>query len=111
MMTKAPCFPSPLWRWPCPVRPADMPRFRCRPEGRGHFPQGGTPEDTYGDLYRAVELARVFPDSKTFADMVPLDGPAAVMAAYKAENPQGKEALSAFVAKHFLKIGDRISTS
>jgi len=67
--------------------------------------KAGTPEDTYGDLYRAVELARVFPDSKTFADMVPLDGPAAVLAAYKAENPQGKEALSAFVAKHFRKIG------
>ncbi|WP_068081131.1 alpha,alpha-trehalase TreF [Novosphingobium rosa] len=67
--------------------------------------KAGTPEDTYGDLYRAVELARVFPDSKTFADMVPLDGPAATMAAYKAENPQGKEALSAFVAKHFRKIG------
>lgn len=67
--------------------------------------QAGTPEDTYGDLYRAVELARVFPDSKTFADMVPLDGPAAVMQAYRAENPQGKEELSAFVARHFLKIG------
>jgi alpha,alpha-trehalase len=53
--------------------------------------KAGTPEDTYGDLYRAVELARVFPDSKTFADMVPLDGPAAVLAAYKAENPQGRK--------------------
>jgi alpha,alpha-trehalase len=39
--------------------------------------------------------------------MVPLDGPAATMAAYKAENPQGKEALTAFVAKHFLKIGEQ----
>lgn len=63
----------------------------------------GTPEDVYGDLYRAVEMARVFPDSKTFADMVPLDSPAATMAAYHAEHPQGKEALNAFVARHFRK--------
>jgi alpha,alpha-trehalase len=65
-----------------------------------------TPEDIYGPLYRAVELARVFPDSKTFADMVPRAIPAAIMAAYRADAPQGREALAAFVSRHFHKIGD-----
>jgi alpha,alpha-trehalase len=64
-----------------------------------------TPEDIYGPLYRAVELARVFPDSKTFADMVPLGTPAAIMAAYRAERPQGREALTVFVNLHFRRVG------
>jgi len=66
----------------------------------------GTPDDIYGSLYRAVELARVFPDSKTFADMVPRESPDAIMAAFQSENPQGKDALATFVAKHFRKVGD-----
>jgi alpha,alpha-trehalase len=86
---------------------ADTPLHAAAQKVEAISRNAATPEDTFGDLYRAVELARVFPDSKTFADMVPLDGPAATMAAYKAENPQGKEALTAFVAKHFLKIGEQ----
>lgn len=65
-----------------------------------------TPEDIYGPLYRAVELARVFPDSKTLADMIPREQPDAIMAAYRSESPQGHDALAAFVAKHFRKQGD-----
>ncbi|HEY1213162.1 MAG TPA: hypothetical protein VGE93_05980, partial [Bryobacteraceae bacterium] len=29
------------------------------------------PSELYGDLYRQVQLAHLYPDSKTFADMVP----------------------------------------
>ncbi|WP_267387246.1 alpha,alpha-trehalase TreF [Sphingomonas sp. GC_Shp_3] len=65
-----------------------------------------TPEDIYGPLYRAVELARVFPDSKTFADMVPQGTPAAIMAAYRADAPKDRAALAAFVSRHFRKVGD-----
>ncbi|WP_010216903.1 alpha,alpha-trehalase TreF [Sphingomonas sp. PAMC 26621] len=65
-----------------------------------------TPEDIYGPLYRAVELGRVFPDSKTFADMVPLSAPDAILQAYRTEAPQGRDALAAFVARHFRKVGD-----
>lgn len=65
-----------------------------------------TPEDIYGPLYRAVQLARVFPDSKTLADMIPREQPDAIMAAYRSENPQGHDALAVFVAKHFRKQGD-----
>lgn len=65
-----------------------------------------TPEDLYGPLYRAVQLARVFPDSKTFADMIPREPPDAIMAAYRSEKPQDRDALAAFVAQHFRKAGE-----
>jgi alpha,alpha-trehalase len=60
-----------------------------------------SPQDLYGPLFEAVQLERVFPDSKTFVDMVPREAPAQIMAAYRAEQPTGRDALSAFVARHF----------
>jgi alpha,alpha-trehalase len=61
-----------------------------------------TPEDVFGPLFRAVQLAHVFPDNKTFADMVPLQSPEAILSAYRQEKPTGKQALAAFVARHFV---------
>jgi alpha,alpha-trehalase len=46
--------------------------------------QVATPEDLFGDLDSAVKLARVFPDSKTFADILPPGDPQAIPAAYRA---------------------------
>ena len=64
--------------------------------------QARTPEDVFGPLFRAVQLAHVFPDNKTFADMVPRQSPDAILAAYRQQNPTGKEALAAFVARYFV---------
>jgi alpha,alpha-trehalase len=60
-----------------------------------------TPEDTYGPLFRAVQLAHVFPDNKAFADLIPRDRPKVILAEFRSENPQGREALAGFVARHF----------
>ena len=65
-----------------------------------------SPADLYGPLFDAVQRARVFPDSKTFVDLVPRESPGAIMAAYRAENPTGREALAAFVALHFTTSGE-----
>lgn len=59
------------------------------------------PSVTFGALYRAVEMAQVFPDQKTFADAIPTEAPAAIMAAYEAQKDQPGFDLRAFVAKHF----------
>lgn len=48
----------------------------------------------------------MFPDSKTFADMIPRETPAAILDAYRHDAPQGREALAAFVHRHFRKAGD-----
>lgn len=59
------------------------------------------PSVEFGALYRAVEMAQVFPDQKTFADAIPKEAPARIMAAYEAEKDQPGFSLRAFVAKHF----------
>lgn len=60
-----------------------------------------TPQQLFGPLYRAVEEARVFDDSKEFADAVPKSPPADILAAYEAEKPHDAAALKAFVTAHF----------
>lgn len=60
-----------------------------------------TPEDLFGPLFRAVQLAHVFADNKTFADTVPLQPPEAILAAYRHEKPISRQALADFVAHHF----------
>ncbi|TAM51259.1 MAG: alpha,alpha-trehalase TreF [Paraburkholderia sp.] len=59
------------------------------------------PSQTLGELYRAVELAHVFPDSKTFADRVPKESPARIVAAYEAARGQSGFDLRKFVDAHF----------
>ena len=60
-----------------------------------------SPQRLYGPLFEAVQLERVFPDSKTFVDMIPRQSPAGIMADYRAEHPAGRKALADFVARHF----------
>ena len=60
------------------------------------------PQVLFGPLFEAVQAARIYPDSKTFADATPREAPDAVMAAWRAERPQGADALRAFVERHFV---------
>jgi alpha,alpha-trehalase len=59
------------------------------------------PSIEYGELYRDVELASVFPDSKTFPDMIPDAPPATILHEYSAAKTAPGFDLSAFVQKHF----------
>lgn len=59
------------------------------------------PSIEFGKLFRAVQLAGVFPDQKTFADAVPLKPPAAVMADYDRQKRMPGFDLKAFVAGQF----------
>ncbi|MEA3129902.1 MAG: alpha,alpha-trehalase [Paraburkholderia sp.] len=60
------------------------------------------PSEQYPTLYRDVELAHLFPDSKTFADMVPLSPPAQIAAAYQAAKAQANFSLGDFVKRNFV---------
>ena len=60
-----------------------------------------SPQQQFHELYLAVEEARLFADSKAFADATPQSDPEAILAAYRADPPATHEALQAFVAAHF----------
>jgi len=59
------------------------------------------PSELYGTLYRDVELAHLYPDSKTFADMVPNAPPQQIAADYAGQKDDPQFALKAFVEQHF----------
>ncbi len=63
------------------------------------------PAELYGDLFRAVQTERVFPDGKTFADAVPKRDPQEIMADFRRSNPRGADALRAFVLANFAVPG------
>jgi alpha,alpha-trehalase len=59
------------------------------------------PSIAYGELYRDVELAAIFPDSKTFPDMIPAAPPATILAEYRAAKGSPGFDLATFVRRHF----------
>ncbi|PWK82113.1 alpha,alpha-trehalase TreF [Fulvimonas soli] len=60
-----------------------------------------TPADRYRELFEAVQLGRVFEDSKTFVDCAPKRAPEAILQAYRRERGQPGFDLAAFVRAHF----------
>ena len=59
------------------------------------------PSIEYGDLYAAVELAGIFPDSKTFPDLIPSASPSDIVAAYDAAKGSSGFDLASFVGQYF----------
>ena len=88
--------------------------FSCNadPQGRGPAPGGGAtdiptaerrqaPDELFGALFRDVQLEQVFADGKTFVDMVPRRGAAAIMADYRARRGAPGFDLRTFVEENF----------
>lgn len=65
------------------------------------FERPAPPQVLFGDLYADVELERIFPDSKEFADATPKAPPSEILALYHAQKPNSPEALKRFVIAHF----------
>jgi alpha,alpha-trehalase len=59
------------------------------------------PSARLGDLFEEVQLRSVFPDSKTFADMVFREEPAAILAEYQTSKDKPGFDLAAFINRHF----------
>ena len=60
-----------------------------------------TPADRYQDLFVAVQSQRIFGDSKTFVDCVPLQPPDQIMADWQAQHHAPAFDLAGFVSAHF----------
>jgi len=59
------------------------------------------PSIAYGELYSDVELASIFPDSKTFPDMIPDAPPQTILNEYRAAKGSPGFDLATFVRQHF----------
>lgn len=60
-----------------------------------------SPEELYGSLFRDVQSSRIFPDSKTFADAIPLDDPVLIIERYHREKSSPDFDMETFVRGHF----------
>ena len=62
-----------------------------------------TPDEIYGELFRDVQMNKVFADGKTFVDCVPKRDPKAIVSDYKKlkANPAVKFSLQKFVEDNF----------
>jgi len=60
-----------------------------------------SPRQTYPGLFEQVQMARVYPDSKSFADAIPKMQPAEIMVAYKAQKDLKEFSIKAFADAHF----------
>lgn len=60
-----------------------------------------SPDVQYGALFDAVQMARVFPDGKTFADCTPRMSADSILQQYEAEKTKPDFDLKAFVLAHF----------
>ena len=65
------------------------------------FERPAPPQVLFGDLYADVELERVFPDGKDFADATSKSPPAEILALYHFQKPNSLEGLKRFVFTHF----------
>ena len=71
-----------------------------------------TPDKIYGELFTDVQMARIFPDSKTFVDCIPKKDPAEIVEAYEniKKNPNLKFSLKLFVENNFIIPAEPIVT-
>ena len=60
-----------------------------------------SPAERYAELFEAVQVGRVFDDSKTFVDCIPLREPDAILAEYRARDEQDDFDLARFVNANF----------
>ena len=69
-------------------------------------PYPDPPQAVFGELFAAVQNARVFADGKEFADAVPSMTPQRILADYREQHPRSREELRLFVAAHFSMPAD-----
>src|SRR5438128_1574730 len=62
------------------------------------------PDEIYGELFRDVELNRIFDDSKTFVDAIPKKPPEVILAEYREKKDLSENGfqLRKFIEQHFI---------
>jgi len=65
-----------------------------------------TPDELYGDLFKDVQLKKIFPDNKTFVDCTPKSKPEDIVADYKKLGNPSNETIKRFVEDNFIIPSD-----
>jgi alpha,alpha-trehalase len=60
-----------------------------------------SPDKAYGPLFHAVQMARIFPDGKTFVDCTPKRSQESIVSSYLSESRRSGFDLKAFVTQNF----------
>ncbi|MEM9820707.1 MAG: alpha,alpha-trehalase TreF [Bacteroidota bacterium] len=60
-----------------------------------------SPDERFGALFETVQLARIFPHSKTFSDCIPKQSTDQILQAYELRRSAPDFDLSIFIGKHF----------
>jgi alpha,alpha-trehalase len=69
--------------------------------GMGREAAPASPADRFGDLFAAVQMAKLFPDGKTFVDAVPKHPDADILADWQRDKPTDEAGLRAFIEANF----------
>ena len=69
-------------------------------------PIAKSPDEAMGELFRVVQLNRIYPDGKTFVDKVPSAELRRIAKLYEKESRRSNFDLSAFVNEHFATLTD-----
>lgn len=64
-----------------------------------------SPDERWGALFDTVQMARIFPDGKTFVDCTPREDDAVILAAFEKERTALGFDLATFVDKYFVRPG------
>lgn len=65
-------------------------------------PLPAAPDKLYGDLFVAVQMAKVYPDQKTFVDATPKADPVAIVQSYEDQKENANFSLKDFVKQYFV---------
>ena len=68
------------------------------------IPTRKSPDETYADLFQAVQDSQVYPDGKTFVDLIPRKRSSALSKEYKLERQDPDFNLNEFVNRHFYEF-------
>ena len=66
------------------------------------FSAPNDPQNEYMELYKEVELNKIFKDSKTFPDAIPKSSPSDILAEYRIQKLKPGFSLQDFVESHFI---------
>ncbi len=69
-------------------------------------PIAKAPDEALGELFRAVQLNRIYPDGKTFVDKVPNAELRRIAKLYESESHKSDFSLTAFVNEHFASYAE-----